>query len=376
MIYELQIAMNVISLILSFFITILVYQTYKKNKAYIEKIALILEVIFFSSIFLFLMNLLIPISMIYAILLIIITIGFFLMFHEFFVLLSGSGEIRPRKERILVYGYMGILNIVLLVLFLLNIQIETDPIEGHNYFGLPYLIFIGPLILVLFPELYIAAITFKKFLKLYEKPIQYTLITFFIILFSYVLAQYLVFFVIEARFFAYFLLIAASIASIIFLKKDPNFLVRTGTSFAFKTIFLIKNNGQTIYSQEFAPILSEMTDKKTISYLIGGFIYAITHGIKEIMKQDYGSALRSMDFGTLKMLFYYNSHIFGVLFSTTVNNLMYNKLRNFVNAFEQAFPELVSDQDCTMLIEDQIQDEKDRETLNKIKDLLKLHFKF
>ena len=83
-----------------------------------------------------------------------------------------------------------------------------------------------------------------------------------------------------------------------------------------------------------------------------------------------------MDFGTFKMIFYYTDQLFGVLFATRINNVMHDKLKNFVDAFEQTFPDFVSDQNYTVLLEDQPDEEKNKEAIEKIKALLKLHFKW
>jgi hypothetical protein len=374
MIYELLIALIAISLILSLLMELIIFQIYKKNKANIEKLALTLQIVYLSCIFLYFLTLLFPLLPIYQALLVPTTSGFFLTVYAFFVLLSGSGEIRPKRERNLLLLLVGIINVILLVLSFLNIK--TDYIEEHLYFGLAYPVLIGPAIFILIPIIYMVTISFKKLLKLYEQRFQLALTIFIITLFIYVMSQYFTFFLMEARILSVCLLVASCIIGVYFFKKDPNFLVRIGTSFAFKSIFLIKNNGQTIYSHEFQPMLSQTTDKKTINYLIGGFIYALSHGIKEIVKHDYGSSLRSMDFGTFKMLFYYTDQLFGVLFATTSNNIMHNKLKNFVDAFQQTFPDFVSAQDYTMLLEEQPGDEKNKEAVEKIKALLKLHFKW
>jgi hypothetical protein len=374
MLYELLITLAAISLILSLLITISIFQIYKKNKAHVEKLALAIEIAYFACIFLYFLTLLLPVLLIYQTLLVLATFGFFLTIYAFFVLLSGSGEIRPKRERNLLLVFVGGINVVLIVLSFLNI--EPEDIEGHLVFGLAYPPLIGPAVLILIPIIYVTTLAFKKFLKVYEQRFRTALIIFFVSLFLYVMSQYLTFFLMETRIFSAFLLVATCIFGVYIFKKDPNFLVRIGTSFAFKTIFLIKNNGQTIYSHEFAPMLSQTKDQKTINYLIGGFIYALSHGIKEIVKHDYGTALRSMDFGTFKMLFYYTEHLFGVLFATTHNNIIYNKLKNFVDAFEQTFPDLVSDQNFTVVLEEQPSDEKNKEVLEKIRALLKSHFKW
>ena len=374
MIYELLITLVAISLILSLLMELIIFQIYKKNKANVEKLALTLQIVYISCVFLYFLTLLFPLLPIYQALLVLATSGFFLTVYAFFVLLSGSGEIRPKREKNLLLLFVGIINVILLVLSLLNIK--TDYIEGHLYFGLAYPVLIGPAIFILIPIIYMSTIASKKLLKLYEQRFQRALTIFIITLFIHVMSQYFTFFSTEARILSVCLLVASCIIGVYFFKTDPNFLVRIGTSFAFKSIFLIKNNGQTIYSHEFQQMLSQTKDKKTINYLLGGFIYALSHGIKEIVKHDYGSALRSMDFGTFKMLFYYTDQLFGVLFATTSNNLMYNKLKNFVDAFEQTFPDLVSAQDYTVLLEDQFGDEKNKEAVEKIKALLKLHFKW
>ncbi|HUX98940.1 MAG TPA: hypothetical protein VMV49_05265 [Candidatus Deferrimicrobium sp.] len=112
-----------------------------------------------------------------------------------------------------------------------------------------------------------------------------------------------------------------------------------------------------------------------IKYLIGGFIYAVTHGIKEIVKDEYEIQLKTMDFGRLKMLFYYGKSIFGVLFTQDINDLVYEKLQKFTNEFETDFQkELEKDDHGNWL--NGTSDAKNVAYTQKVEELLKISFKF
>ena len=123
-------------------------------------------------------------------------------------------------------------------------------------------------------------------------------------------------------------------------------------------------------------MLDEIKNKKMIKYLIGGFIYAITHGIKEIIKEEYETQLRAMDFGSLKMMFYYGEKCFGVLFCRETNNILHQKLKNFVLAFETTFPDRLEGPAQPTWLSESGEEAGDPVFLEKVKVLLKEHFKF
>jgi len=348
-------------------------QLFLKHKAYLERVSVCFECLLVLALVIFLVNLFFPILVLFQIILVIETGAFALTIYGFFEFLAFSGESRPQKEKIIVGIYCLISYIVVAVLFCSNFKLEV--IEGHLYLGLDLNILFLALILFMLPIIHLGAIALKKFLKVYEESLRYPLIGFINALGFYLTSIYLVLDFIEIRLIVYFFLIGALVLGIVLNRAYPNLLVEMAHKFAFKTLFIIRNNGQTIFAHEFAPIVPGIQEKDKISYLIGGFIYAISHGIKEVIRQEYDSSLRTMDFGKLKMLFYYGNQVFGILFSRESNKVIYDKLKNFIDKFEIAFPEIIENTKGANLLEAQSVDKKDQATVQEIKDLMKLYFK-
>jgi hypothetical protein len=372
-IFEMNIILCSVCVVLNAILLIFNCQLFLKHKAYLERVSVCLECLLVLALVIFLVNLFFPLLIIFQIILVIEMGAFALTIYGFFEFLAFSGESRPQKEKILVGIYSSISYIVVAVLFCSNFKMEV--IEGHLYLGLDLNVLIVALILFMLPIIHLGAIALKKFLKVYEEALRYPLIGFINALAFYLTSIYLVLDFIEIRLIVYFFLIGALVLGIILNRAYPNLLVEMAHKFAFKTLFIIRNNGQTIFSHEFAPIVPGIKEKDKISYLIGGFIYAISHGIKEVIRQEYDTSLRTMDFGTLKMLFYYGNQVFGILFSRETNTVIYDKLKNFIDKFEIAFPEIIENTTGANLLEVQSVDEKDQATVQEIKDLMKLFFK-
>lgn len=371
MFFEQSMVLIIICLVLNVVLTGIMYSIYRRHKADIEKLSTMLLICLTCGLIVFFVNILVPNITVYQIILVIIPFSLFFVVNVFFNLLERSGEIRPKRERILMYLYVIINLAVLLTLSLLNTKQVS--IEGRIYFGVEEWTVIIPVVLLMIPEIYMAVISEKFFFKLYEKAIRVTFNLFLTIAFFYIITSYAIFFSLGLRTLAFYFLIASEIAGIIFLVKKHNFLAQIHSTFAYKSLYVIRNNGQTIYSHEFERIIDGMKDTKTIQYLIGGFIYAITHGIKEIIKEEYETYLRVMDFGKLKMLFYYGEAVFGVLFSKESNKVIYNRLEQFINQFEREFVQLSEDKSALSLLDGK---ELPETIYKKIEELLQVYFKF
>ena len=83
-----------------------------------------------------------------------------------------------------------------------------------------------------------------------------------------------------------------------------------------------------------------------------------------------------MNFGKIKMLFYYGTYVFGVLFSRESNAVIFNRLQRFVNGFEETFKEIVEDPTATVILDGTTDGEKDPKLHKEINLLLQLYFKF
>lgn len=363
------------SIILSLGIIILVIlvSIYKRHRAKIEKLAIFLQLSILTGFIVSFINLMIPSLIIFQITIIIGLATNILFIYVFFTLLEGSGESRPKWERLVLMIY-SVIVVIFMVIFAFY-EVTTVPLDGGIMsYGLELHLVIIPAILMLLPYIYMIIITGRFFQKLYDKEMRKKLNLFYVLLLNYLSFVYAFLFLVDIRVIAAGALIVIEIGIILFLKLNHNFLAQLHSTFAYKRVFIIRNNGQTIYSHDFSKAKSK--EVKTVKYLIGGFIYAITHGIKEIVKQEYEAILRSMDFGNLKMLFFYGEHVFGVLFSREANNVIYNRLERFVRGFEGSFPEIINDPTGTIVLDDQESIAKDPKAKKEIESLLSLYFKF
>ncbi|NVM54902.1 MAG: hypothetical protein HWN66_14455 [Candidatus Helarchaeota archaeon] len=281
---------------------------------------------------------------------------------------------RSKREKIIILTYSFIALIVILVLIFLNIK--TELIEGRIFYSLDLWLLMGAFIALLFPFAHISIITVKKLLKLYEEQLRYPLVGFLSALILLLLSNYWVLFLLELRVISYFFLMGALITLLIVNVKYSNFLIQLEIRFAFKKLYIIRNSGQPIYAQVFEASPPGTKEKRMISYLVGGFIYAITHGIKEVIKQDYETSLRSMDFGRIKMIFCYGEKVFGVLFTREVNDVIYDKLRKFTDQFEITFKEDLERTGDKAWLTDQARDSKEEALIKKADELLKSYFKY
>jgi len=375
MIFETSVVLCGISIVLNAILLLFNYQNFLKHKAFLERISVLLLCLLLTGLIFLLINFFYPELIIFQILYAIETIAFALTVYGFFEFVGFSGESRPQKEKILIAMYLSIFYTIITILFSLNFNF-VKTIEGHLYFGLDFespLLLIVVIIAFCLPIIHLGAISVKKFLKVYEESLRYPLIGFLAAFAFLISSMFLVIDFIEIRITIYYFLISALILGLILNRKYPSLLVDLAHKFAFKTLFIIHNNGQTIFSHQFAPLSPETKEKNEIGYLVGGFIYALTHGIKEIVKTEYETNLRIMDFGKLKMLFYYGNQIFGVLFSREANSVIYNRLQKFIDKFEDVFPNLIQNP-TEIILEGQIIKEADKETIKDIQDLLKLHF--
>ncbi len=349
---------------------ILNYLNYQQHKTELEKLGVMLQVFIVAlliSLFIYLIN---PEHILYYIILVICIIAFGLTCHGYFQMISLGGEKRPRYEKIVFMGYVLIASIFAMVYYLINVKEQL----GGPYLGLDFLTLLPAALVFLGPVLYLGIITIKNFLQIYEQHLRYPMLAFLATLLYYLLALFGVIILTEIRQFSFISLFGAIGMSIYLNRKYPELLVQIGSSFAYKSLYILRNNGQTIYTYEFEAS-DELKDDNMIRYLIGGFLYAISHGIKEIIKEEYNTILRTMDFGKLKMQFYYGKKVFGLLFTREANNQIYNKLNNFIDEFEELFEDFIEDTMSVNLLEEQSLSEKDKTNILQMEELVKKHFK-
>ncbi len=356
------IVLNVIQLLFNF-------QSFLKHRAYLEKFSILLQGVLISGLAVILLNLIFPNIHILQVIFVLESLAFAVALAGIFKMLDQSGERRSRWEKITiaVYGIVGF--IVTFILYSINVQVQV--IEGHIYFSLDFwMVIIGTLILAA-PVLYLGILFTRRVLKVYEEQLRNPMIMFLTALGFYLSSIFYIIVFVEV--YGYIALIGSLIVGIALILKYPNLLSQLGSTFAFKRLYIVRTNGVTVYSHEFGPSATEVKNK-LIQYLMGGFLYAITHGIKEFVDEP-DSQLRTMDFGKLKMVFHYGDKVLGVLFSKEANNVIHKKLKDCIEEFELVFQQFLDESRAINLLDGESLNEQDKETLTKMQRLLENHFK-
>jgi hypothetical protein len=370
MFLELNLALCATCIILNVIQLLFNLQNFLKHRAYLEKFSILLQGVLISGLAVILLNLIIPNIHILQIIFIMETVAFGVALYGIFRMLELSGERRSRGEKVAValYGTVGF--IVTFILYSINVQVQV--IEGHIYFSLDFwMVIIGTIILAA-PVLYLGVLFTQRFLKIYEEQLRKPMIFFLFTLGFYLSSIFYIIVFVEV--YGYIALIGSLIAGIALILKYPNLLSQLGSTFAFKRLYIVRNNGQTLFSHEFGPGDTEFKNKQLMQYLVGGFIYAITHGIKEFVEEP-DSQLRTMDFGKMKMVFHYGDRVLGVLFSKEANSIIHKKLKDCIEEFELVFQQFLEESTAVNLLDGDMLNAQDKETLTKMQRLLEKHFK-
>ena len=129
------------------------------------------------------------------------------------------------------------------------------------------------------------------------------------------------------------ILMGIAIAATMTFIKYSDIMEATNEYFNINSIFIIKNNGDLLYSYE----LLEDNPEDTYSprkLLLGGFIYAISQGVEEALKVDKKIASIILGKGTYNLIIKYGKYTIGVLFIKETSLIFENKLMRFINNFE------------------------------------------
>jgi len=124
---------------------------------------------------------------------------------------------------------------------------------------------------------------------------------------------------------------------IIILFKYNDFVEKIGMHFAIKSMFIIKNSGQLLFEHDFEENVSKDAHSSE-NLLVGGFIYAITEGFKEMLKiKD----LSSFTTGERSVVIKHGKHVFGVLIASESSYLLQNKLGEFLVNYEDKYKDIL-----------------------------------
>ncbi len=373
MFFELNVILCAVCIGLNTIQLIFNYQCYLRDKAYLQKFSILLQTVILVGLGVFFLNLFIPESGIFILALVIESFAFGVSIIGFIRMVEISGQERPKKEKIIITTYLLLAFIIVLTIYTFNIRVVE--IEGRSYFGLYSFYLIIGVVTLIIPQIHLLIISIKNFFKLYELKLRTPLIFFILALFFYLSALFAVVSIIEIRIIAYILLMIALFVGIALIKKYPNLLPQLGTSFAYQSLFIIRNNGQTLFQKEFAPLVDEIKDRTIINYLIGGFIYAISSGLKEVVKDNTSTHLQTMDFGKIKMVFYYGKEVFGVLFTQEANKVIYNRLKKSIEEFELNFNQFLKTNPSINLMEGAELSAENSDAKKKLIEILEKYFR-
>ena len=377
MYFEYNIILTFITFGASIVIFVLNFLNYIDSKSRIERNVLLTHVFLLISHAFFIFTLLFPTEnqFLFQLIPLIHTLAIIYTFHVFYTLVGMSGNSRSLKEKmtIMIYVTIGLLASNLYNYFYLNIKF----IEGRTYYGVnPFNILFASIYLAP-PLIHIIHTSSKSLFQHFSKESKMELGMYFYVLVGFVVTCAFMMLELEFRMFSYYFFIAIMVLNLVLFYKKPKILIHFGSALGVKSIYIVRNNGMTIYTKDFshATVINK-EDKSRINLLIGGFVYAISHGIREIIRKEYEANLKSMDFGPIKMIFGYGEKVFGVLFTHSVNDYLQRKLTEFVHTFEEKNEEILDSLmgDVTYMSKKPKKGSKSEEFVNKTEDLLREFF--
>jgi len=118
---------------------------------------------------------------------------------------------------------------------------------------------------------------------------------------------------------------------LIIVVNDTNVLDAISIYFAVKTFYIIKDNGQTIFSYHFQQD-NEKTPLTREELMLGGFIYTIASGLAHTLKTE--EKVKKIKIKDTQILLEYGNKIFGVLIVTEISKLIADKFDQLMVRFE------------------------------------------
>lgn len=377
MYFEWNLILSIITFCASMVIFIFNYTNYIDSQGRMERNIMLTHIFLLLSQGFFFLVLLFPIPDLFLFQLIpfIHTVALLYSFYVLFSLVDITGETIPYKHKfaIIIYTFVGLFVSCVLNYFYLDVV----TIEGRQFFGVNLINISITIIYLIFPLLYTLTTANKKLMKHFTQESKKALVTYFHTLVTFVVVCLITFLVLPLRSIFYIIFLSIELLNIILYIKNPKILVYLGSVLGMKSIYIVRNNGMTIYTKDFTPSsVIDKTDRNRINLLIGGFVYAISHGIKEIIKHEYQTNLKSMNFGIIKLIFGYGEKVFGVLFTTSTNDYLQKRLTQFIKRFEEENAEKLDTWigDITYMSKKPAKGSKDEEFVNSVEKMLKDFF--
>ena len=121
------------------------------------------------------------------------------------------------------------------------------------------------------------------------------------------------------------------------IRKYQGFLDKMSTYFCVKSIYLIKDSGQTLVSLDFQKNQSSDFDAQK-ELLLGGFLYAISSGLE--LSTELKGKLNSLEIGDTTLIIKYGKYVFGVLFVTENTEGIQENFNDFMEVFEKKYEDV------------------------------------
>ncbi len=375
MYFEITLTLSIISVGLSATNFVLNYKNYAESKARLERNISLSHLFILMSLIFFTISILFPIPFYYQVIPLVQCALLLYFIKAAYELILMSGDKSLQKQNFFVAGMTFIIlgSLTLINYFFFHVV----SIEGRLYFGMHGFIFLSATAFMVLPLSLLSRLVVIKILKFIPKQHKKLYILYFSQIILYLLSSATLIFILEVRFIIFPVFITISIISLILFMKFPKLLIRINTMFSLKSLLIVKNNGMTLFHKDFSAFsLYEKIDRHRISLLIGGFVFAISKGIKEIIKKEYETILKTIDFGVINMMFGYGERVFGVIFTHEVNNYLQERLTDFIHEFEKKNEKELNDWmgATTYMSKKPVLGSTDDKLVKEIESLLKKYF--
>jgi len=143
---------------------------------------------------------------------------------------------------------------------------------------------------------------------------------------------------IYSHIFNYSLRLAYSLCLLVIISKYRYFLDLIETYFDLRAIYVISKGGITMFEYKFEhigrkPPINKKLIKLSEMVVLGGFVYVIAKGFEQMM--NIAGEIRSLQIGDMTIYFAFGESIFSILFTTQENNLLRDKLQEYVEKIEE-----------------------------------------
>ncbi len=135
-------------------------------------------------------------------------------------------------------------------------------------------------------------------------------------------------------FIEYSFLFLILIVAVFFILSERDFFENLSSYFCVKSIFFIRKTGQMLFGYQFHEHESQISFSSD-ELLIGGFIYAISNGLK--MSLNIEGEIDEIEIGETTLIIEHGKETFAIFFVSEHTNKLHEKIKTFIKEFETNF---------------------------------------